>query len=73
MEDKKWGYYSLFSTELAYNGNLQGQSKIYINKFEIIDFYNVIKTYFDKGIFNLDYIIQEYIKNCKEKTVYYGI
>ena len=47
--------------------------KIYINKFEIIDFYNVIKTYFDKGIFNLDYIIQEYIKNCKEKTVYYGI
>ena len=42
LEQKKWSYYSLFNTELVYNGELPGKN-IILNKLEIVDLESFIK------------------------------
>ena len=44
--DKWWDYYNLFGTELVYNGVLSDE-KIYINKFELIDYFKIRKKYLE--------------------------
>ena len=48
LEEKKWGYYHLFSTELVYNGFLP-EKNFLLNRIEIIDLQEEIKRFFLSG------------------------
>lgn len=44
LEEKKWGYYNLFSTELVFNGSLP-EKKMFLNELEIIDLKEQVKNF----------------------------
>lgn len=47
LEEKKWGYYHLFSTELVYNGALPNK-ECFINDIEMLDLHKEIKAFLFK-------------------------
>lgn len=53
LEQKKWNYYNVFSTELAYNGVLP-EKNIYFNKIEIADIQNLYRDFINSGKKNFE-------------------
>lgn len=48
LEEKKWGYYRLFTTELVYNGSLP-EKQFLLNYIEIVDLEKEIKQFLLSG------------------------
>ena len=69
LEDKKWGYYKPFSTELIYNGELPGKN-IWLNKIEIADMSDILYEFIGKGIFDKNVIIEHCIRKYKS-SIYF--
>lgn len=61
LEQETWGYYNIFSTEIAYNGCLP-QKRILFNKIEVFDMEKIILELMEFGCLN----IKEVLNRCIE-------
>ena len=68
LEDKKWGYYSLFSTELAYNGCLSSK-ELSLNKIEIMDLCNITRYFIDNNVYDINLIINNCINLWQQREL----
>ena len=67
LEQKQMHYYSIFSTEYVYNGELPDK-KLFFNKFEIMDMQNVYRSFIKLGKYDIDEFIEECINIwCKRE------
>lgn len=63
LEQKRKHYYSIFSTELVFNGELP-EKEFSLNKIELIDFYTLIQDFLKAGSYDFDQYIERFITNC---------
>ena len=61
LEQKQWSYYSLFSTELSYNGVLP-EKNIFFNRIEIEELTTWYKNFLESGRKNVNQFIDECIQ-----------
>lgn len=61
LEQKTWGYYSIFSTELAYNGILPKKS-ILLNKIEMVDIKKIILELMEFDCFDFNEVLNRCIE-----------
>lgn len=61
LEDKKWCYYHMFSTELAYNGELPSKF-ILMTSSEMDGLRKIIYEFINKGIFDFNMITERFIE-----------
>ena len=67
LEQTQPHYYSIFSTEYVYNGELPEKS-FFFNKFEIMDMQNIYRRFIKSGKYNIDEFIEECINIwCKRE------
>lgn len=66
LEDRKWCYYRMFSTELSYNGELPSKS-ILLNQIELADIREVIDEFMKKGIFDLELLHRRCVEICMQQ------
>lgn len=68
LEESKPMYYSLFSAEQVFNGELPEKNKLWINKIEIADLDDIIRKYIGEGQrFDMDRVIDAFIDRCKRR------
>ncbi len=67
LEQTQPYYYSIFSTEYVYNGELPEKS-LFFNKFEIMDMQNIYRRFIKSVKYNIDEFIEECISIwCKRE------
>ena len=68
LEESKPMYYSLFSAEQVFNGELPEKNKLWINKIEMTDLEDIIKKYIRGGRrFDIDRAIDAFVDRCKQR------
>ena len=60
LEEKKWGYYRLFRTELVYNGSLP-EKNFFFNRMEMIDLEKEIRQFLLSGRDDFKLFIDEWL------------
>lgn len=70
LDDQKWGYYRLFSTELAYNGELPGKA-FGLNRFEIADMYEVISEFVQRGVYDTEQMYHRCVELWIKRNLYF--
>ena len=69
LEQKYRHYYSIFSTELVFNGELP-KKKICLNRIELIDFHSIINDFLKEGSYDFEHYINVFLSNCVKREVY---
>lgn len=76
LEEKKWGYYRLFSTELVFNGLLPEKS-FFLNRIEIVELEKEIKQFLLSGesdfrVFIDKWLYHQWLNNQKRNSIIIG-
>lgn len=66
LEQTQPYYYSIFSTEYVYNGELPEKS-LFFNKFEIMDMQNIYRRFIKSVKYNIDEFIEECISIWRKR------
>ena len=68
LEESKPMYYSLFSIEQVFNGELPEKNKLWINKFEIADLDCIMRAFIMNGqCFNIEKVIDIFLDHCRQR------
>lgn len=70
LDDQKWGYYWMFRTELAYNGELPSR-ELRLNRFEIADMHEVIAEFIQRGVYDTEQMYRRCIELWTERNLYF--
>ena len=76
LEEKKWGYYRLFRTELVYNGSLP-EKNFFFNRMEMIDLEKEIRQFLLSGrddfkLFIDEWLYRQWLYSQKEINIITG-
>lgn len=66
LEQRQKHYYSIFSTELVFNGILP-EKEIALNRIELVDFYSLIQDFLKTGSDNFEQYINVFLAKCAER------
>lgn len=66
LEQKQRNYYSIFSTELAYNGILP-EKKLYFNSIELSDIQDFYKKFMESHTYDMDAFVEACVKQWQQR------